>query len=115
MMFLYEVIRIDGFRYDYGGKALPMISLELANIPSCENCGAQRIYELQLMPMLLQSLKSQDTSSPLDVGTVIVFSCSKNCWDGRALLECPIVQHDPDEHLIERQLKGHCMQTNYSQ
>jgi len=88
-------------RYDYCGNPLPMTSIDTSSISACQNCGSQRVFEVQLMPSLMQSLTMNNQATHLDVGTLIIYSCSKSCWDGKTLVEHPIVQHDPDEALLD--------------
>ncbi|XP_067937036.1 programmed cell death protein 2-like [Watersipora subatra] len=91
-------------RYSYGGSPLIMAPLDGQNVTRCSRCGAARMFELQLMPALLQSLSVGSQSASLDIGTVIVFSCSQSCWSGQAVLELAHVQNDPDEDLVNKKL-----------
>ena len=79
-----------------------MRSIDATKIPRCEKCGSQRIFELQLMPALMQSLLVKGSSHNLDVGTVIIYTCSGSCWSGTTCVEHIMVQHDPDEHLFRK-------------
>ncbi|CAG0902122.1 unnamed protein product [Cyprideis torosa] len=48
--------------------------------PDCETCGAPRRFEFQLLPQLLNKLQLDDQmGDSLDWGTVLVYTCSKNC------------------------------------
>lgn len=81
---------------------MPMVPLDTTQISSCGNCGAQRIFEVQLMPALLQSLTVNGDIQALDIGAVIIYSCSKNCWSGKTCVEYVVIQNDPDEHLLNK-------------
>lgn len=61
-----------------------------ARLPRCEHCGAQRVFEMQLMPALLTVLQvdrpefatcaeqpAEDIG--LEYGTVLVYSCEQSC------------------------------------
>ena len=51
-------------------------------IPRCESCGAQRVFELQLVPGLIYELEkdeAMDLDEGMEWGTVIVGTCAKNC------------------------------------
>ncbi|KAJ2614433.1 hypothetical protein H4S08_001713 [Coemansia sp. RSA 1365] len=53
------------------------------DISRCEQCGASRQFEFQIMPQMLNHLLL-DTADPasIDWGTLLVYSCPKNCTDG---------------------------------
>lgn len=89
-------------RYDYGGKPLPMVPIPLNAVPRCSNCAAELTFEMQLLPSLLQNLSVSGKTRMIDVGTVMIFTCSRNCWNGKVVHEFIMVQHDPDEHLLSK-------------
>lgn len=67
---------------DKVGKAL-----EAGKIPSCGNCGASRVFEVQLAPHAITELeREEDGLDGMDWGTVIVAVCSKDC-QGRGVGE----------------------------
>lgn len=48
-------------------------------IPNCD-CGAARHFEFQIMPQLINYLEIEEKGDEgLDWGTLLVYSCSKNC------------------------------------
>jgi pre-rRNA-processing protein TSR4 len=69
-------------RYNRGGTPL-LISNK--NVPSAQSiarckCGAARTFEFQIMPQILNSLNQQETlTEGLDFGTILIFTCSRNC------------------------------------
>ncbi|KAK3799963.1 hypothetical protein RRG08_002378 [Elysia crispata] len=93
-------------RYNRGGD--PLLVNELEDIESCPNCGGERIFELQLLPALLPWLQAEEIEDDveIDFGTVMVFTCKKNCWQDKSALNPPqlmeevvVLQGDPDRHL----------------
>ncbi|KAK6387750.1 uncharacterized protein PV06_04668 [Exophiala oligosperma] len=51
-------------------------------MPRCEGCGAQRVFELQLVPGLIYELEKDevmDLDDGMEWGTVIVGTCVNNC------------------------------------
>ncbi|KAH8904742.1 hypothetical protein BR93DRAFT_831037 [Coniochaeta sp. PMI_546] len=49
-------------------------------MPRCGNCGAGRIFEVQLMPHAIEELESEeDGLDGMDWGTVIVGVCERDC------------------------------------
>ncbi|KAI1609609.1 programmed cell death protein 2 [Exophiala viscosa] len=51
-------------------------------MPRCESCGAQRAFELQLVPGLIYELEkdeAMDLEDGMEWGTVIVGTCVNNC------------------------------------
>jgi pre-rRNA-processing protein TSR4 len=69
-------------RYSRGGKPLWVSDKEMAeNVPSCEICGGPRIFEFQLMPQLLDSLKfdSSISDASVDWGVLVIYSCRNSC------------------------------------
>lgn len=95
-------ILLDIYRYDYGGQPLPMVSLSQTPIPKCSSCGSSRVFEMQLMPALLQCLTTDGHQSVVDAGTVFIYTCAKNCYNSAVVEESVTVQHDPDEHLLSK-------------
>lgn len=74
-------------RYDREGSPLWIAQsnrLASADVPACEHCNGDRVFEFQVMPQLLNSLKS-DT---LDWGVLAVYTCRESCGsDGKYLRE----------------------------
>uniref|UniRef100_A0A3Q3WXJ0 MYND-type domain-containing protein n=1 Tax=Mola mola TaxID=94237 RepID=A0A3Q3WXJ0_MOLML len=68
-------------RYSRGGHPLWVSSRHIPSdhdIPPC-TCGAQRTFEFQVMPQLLNSLCVDSTGSSIDWGTLAVYTCSASC------------------------------------
>ena len=76
-------------RYDYEGQ--PLLRAPLTNdfsIPRCA-CGAQRCFEMQLLPTIINFMKlaknaSKDEARKYDIdnfdfGTVLVYTCPNSC------------------------------------
>ncbi|XP_008404036.1 programmed cell death protein 2 [Poecilia reticulata] len=71
-------------RYSRGGRPLWVSSSHVPadeDIPPC-TCGANRAFEFQVMPQLLNSLCVDSTGASIDWGTVTVFTCSASCNHG---------------------------------
>ena len=51
-----------------------------ASIPRCANCGAERVFEVQLTPHAITELEAEDTSvDGMEWGTIIMGVCSRDC------------------------------------
>lgn len=51
-----------------------------AALPPCRNCGAERVFELQLTPHAITELEADDMSiDGMAWGTIIMAVCSKDC------------------------------------
>lgn len=54
----------------------------LKGVPRCGNCGAGRVFEVQLMPEAIQELEVEEEGMEgMDWGTVIVGVCEKDCQE----------------------------------
>lgn len=51
-----------------------------ANPGKCVNCGADRVFECQLMSNLLNF---SPNLAELDLGVAVVYSCSESCPHGK--------------------------------
>lgn len=53
-----------------------------SKIPKCTNCGASRVFELQLAPHLITVLEADDMSiDGMDWGTIVLGVCSNDCQE----------------------------------
>ncbi|KAG9475144.1 hypothetical protein GDO78_003549 [Eleutherodactylus coqui] len=88
-------------RYSWNGNPLYMSPPDLTSqSPSCPRCGAQRVYEFQLMPALVAMLQGSKADVLLEFGTVLIFTCERSCWedcDKIPVQEFCLVQEDPDQ------------------
>lgn len=60
----------------------------IRGIPRCDSCGAQRVFELQLVPGLIYELEKDDTvdmEEGMEWGTIMVGTCSNNCGEAGAV------------------------------
>jgi pre-rRNA-processing protein TSR4 len=66
-----------------GGKVQTAASgTSNSRVPRCANCGAARVFEMQLAPHAITELESEDVGvDGMDWGTIIVCVCSKDCLD----------------------------------
>ncbi|XP_053684145.1 programmed cell death protein 2 [Sabethes cyaneus] len=62
-------------RYDRKGSPLWISDVLPEAVPDCENCGAARVFEFQIMPQLLNNLDN----SNIDWGTLAVYTCEQSC------------------------------------
>lgn len=71
-------------RYCRGGTPLWVSAKNVAqqeSIPHCV-CGAERLFEFQVMPQLLNHLNVDTLDTSIDWGTLAVYTCSENCSTG---------------------------------
>ncbi|XP_048699894.2 programmed cell death protein 2 isoform X2 [Caretta caretta] len=77
-------------RYCRGGEGPVWISGEnipqMKDIPNC-SCGAQRMFEFQVMPQLLNHLKADSLGESIDWGTLVVYTCAENCNQANGYME----------------------------
>ena len=87
-------------RYNRGASN-PILLKQLAKedpaLFKCHICNATLVFEMQLMPHLGQRLIIDDSATsqdqtPVELGTVLIFSCSKSCWSGVPREEYLVVQ-----------------------
>ncbi len=86
-------------RYNRGASPLLLkhFTKDDPTLLKCRHCNAMLVYEMQLMPHLSQRLviaESADYNQPVELGTVLVFTCSKSCWTGAPLEEYLVVQSE---------------------
>lgn len=49
-------------------------------IPRCGNCGAERVFEVQLTPHAITELEAEEMSlDGMEWGTIVVGVCGKDC------------------------------------
>ncbi|GAB6019542.1 Programmed cell death protein 2 [Chamberlinius hualienensis] len=68
-------------RYEKNGSPLWVSSENIPQedeIPKCK-CGAQRQFEFQILPQLLNHLGLDDVGQSVDWGTLAIYTCSQNC------------------------------------
>ncbi|KAH0789896.1 programmed cell death protein 2-like [Histomonas meleagridis] len=65
-------------RYSRFGTPLLPEKVDI-NVPRCSKCGAERVFELELMPTIIYKL---DPNSPMDFGPILVYTCGADCGDG---------------------------------
>lgn len=65
-------------RYDRGGDPLwisDRYTLKSDKVPNCDLCNSRRIFEFQIMPQMLNSIKEP----AFDWGIINVYTCENNC------------------------------------
>ncbi|KAB7504026.1 Programmed cell death protein 2 [Armadillidium nasatum] len=67
-------------RYQMKGKPL-FVSADSkpTSISNCEYCGAERVFEFQIMPQMLVYLNVDSVNDSIDWGTIIVYTCAESC------------------------------------
>ena len=76
-------------RYELSGQPLlysrddavgKLLDGKNAKMPRCTNCGAERMFELQLMPNAITELEADEMGiDGMEWGTIILGVCSKDC------------------------------------
>lgn len=63
-----------------------------ADIGCCPQCNAQRTFELQVMPQLLNSLDIVHSDpDAMDWGTLLVYSCNANCTPAQGFYQREVI------------------------
>ncbi|XP_031631672.1 programmed cell death protein 2-like [Contarinia nasturtii] len=67
----------------YSRDTLPLLIAPLIEpIPKCQYCGNELLCEVQILPTLISKLQFVNGEpSPIEFGNVLVFTCTKSCWD----------------------------------
>jgi pre-rRNA-processing protein TSR4 len=66
--------------HNSGGKVSVAGGHAGSKIPRCANCGAERIFEVQLTPHAITVLEEEELSlEGMEWGTIIMGVCSKDC------------------------------------
>jgi len=81
-------------RYQVMGKPLSLDPAQYSHgtsVPRCDVCGASRGFELQLMPRLGDILGAN-----FSIGTVQIYTCSRNCAIEPNAFEHVVIQDEPD-------------------
>lgn len=93
-------------RYNLDGQ--PLLNQATKVAPAdCEVCGSRRRFELQLTPGLINALslnqdsKRGDDTVDLDFGTVLIFTCEKDCGSRTLLIEEAIRLADADDEVLK--------------
>ena len=82
-------------RYEFGGQPLLYSKTDEVGkllhdvgangIPRCGNCGASRVFEVQLTPQAITELESEEEGlEGMDWGTIIVGVCERDCQERTA-------------------------------
>jgi pre-rRNA-processing protein TSR4 len=62
------------------GEANPKVLTTSSGMPRCKNCGAQRVFELQLTPHAIVELEAEEeVLDGMEWGTVILGVCGVDC------------------------------------
>lgn len=84
----------------YGREESPLLLRPLSKDfldVKCHHCNASLVFEMQLMPHLSQRLTVDNQAAshqPVEIGTVVIFTCSKSCWNGTLREEYLVVQSE---------------------
>lgn len=82
-------------RYEFGGQPLLYSKVDevgkrlhdagASGIPRCGNCGANRVFEVQLTPQAITELETEEEGlEGMDWGTIIVGVCERDCQERTA-------------------------------
>lgn len=71
---------------DAVGRRLAALNAKVktgAGMPGCESCGAERVFELQLVPGAIAALEGENVNveEGMEWGTIIVGVCARNCGE----------------------------------
>ncbi|KAL7068019.1 hypothetical protein ACR3K2_14510 [Cryptosporidium serpentis] len=86
-------------RYSFGGKPLWSESPKNIVVNNCENCGAPRVFEFQLLSTLIYELSRRNSEDKFvlmqseDWATIVVFTCSEDCVSNNPLEEYCVIQY----------------------
>ena len=82
-------------RYQQGGTPL-WVSKDCVptDIPPCAVCGAERRFEFQVLPQMINYLGVETTVDSIDFGTLCVYTCSRNCIEGETYKEEVVWKQD---------------------
>ncbi|KAH7029156.1 PDCD2_C domain-containing protein [Microdochium trichocladiopsis] len=77
----------QSIRYEFAGQPLLYSktdavgkALSGSGMPRCGNCGARRVFEVQLCPHAITELESEEMSlDGMDWGTIVVGVCERDC------------------------------------
>jgi len=69
-------------RYGRDSQSSPLLLRPLQDEKHiCSHCGAESVFELQLLPSLVAQLSVAGLEgAPMEFGTVLVMACQKSCW-----------------------------------
>ncbi|XP_043286856.1 programmed cell death protein 2-like [Venturia canescens] len=99
-MFHYFLSRIQKnpgqiVRYCRDNKAALPVSPFNESVGTCQHCGAERIFEIQILPTIIPKLRllpSNGSNFQIEFGTILVFTCSRSCWSPHDLYK--------EEHVV---------------
>lgn len=78
---LYSRTDAVGALLQQGGGQVGIITAR-KGMPPCQNCGANRVFEVQLMPQAIAELEQDEVDlDGMDWGTIIVGVCEKDCQE----------------------------------
>lgn len=77
-----------------GAKMQTAATASGSKMPRCVNCGAGRVFEMQLTPHLITELEAEEMSvEGMDWGTIVVGSCGEDCQEkGKGMGEVGYVE-----------------------
>eukprot|EP00298_Acanthocystis_sp_HF-20_P026604 c4399_g1_i1.p1 GENE.c4399_g1_i1~~c4399_g1_i1.p1 ORF type:complete len:371 (+),score=148.07 c4399_g1_i1:91-1113(+) len=53
---------------------------QINNVPPCEHCGKERVFEMQITPQLIHYLEQDELlDTAIDFGTLVIFTCKDSC------------------------------------
>ena len=63
-----------------GGKVQTIGGRVGSRVPRCQNCGAERVFEVQLTPHAITELEADEMAlEGMEWGTIILMVCGKDC------------------------------------
>lgn len=71
----------------------------------CDNCGSLKVFELQLMPALINYLRFKDKPLNIEFASVLVYTCKQNCSTKMLTQESFVVLNEVEQMIPDEILK----------
>lgn len=54
-------------------------------VKPCKSCGGENVFEMQLLPSMVHKLMIPEVEgSPIEFGTVLIYTCKQSCWSSES-------------------------------
>ena len=92
----------------YSWNQAPLLNSSNINLDerNCNQCGSSKVFELQLMPALINYLRFENSNQlNLDFASVLIFTCKQNCSIKMLTKESYLVLEENDPNIPDCLLK----------